>query len=264
MEVAEGWWDLADDEDDLRKGHLQSHARRWYEQAVGALSGLAKIKAEKRLASATTSTVKSAVSASAELPTTDESGKPLAPGVAARNELLRKAQTSLTAGRVMRTAEVGFVLGKQAFAHVPEQAALLVGFDISYNGREVVAVRPIFLNGKGQSNGPAFGVAATANKKKSQMAAAIVNKHIVAKKGFAVSGIKAKGGLGVTGMSITFMEIGPTGLNTANSYESPWIGVEGSIDRETDLTGNGLPVVGVYGHGSGTIISALGLIVADK
>ena len=260
LEVAEGWWDQGDDEDDLRKGHLQAHARHWYELAAPALSGLSKIKAEKRLASASS---KSTESASPELPTTDESGKPLPAAVAARNELLKKAETSLAAGRVLRTQEVGFVLGKQAFAHVPEQTALLVGFDISYNGRTVQAVRPVFQTAKGQNNGPAFGVAAVA-KKKSAIAAQIVNKRVVAKKGFAVSGIKLKGGLGVSGMSVTFMEIGPTGLIPATAYDSPWIGIEGSIDPEVELTGNALPVVGVYGHGSGNVISALGLIVADK
>ncbi len=261
LEVAEGWWDLGEKEDDLRRGNLQSHARTWYEQAAVALTGLAKIKAEKRLASA--SPASSSTLATAELPTTDESGKPLAPGVAARNELLRKAEASIAAGRVLRTQEVGSVSGKQAFAHLPDQAALLVGFEISFNGRTVTAIRPVFLNAKGQNNGPAFG-ASNNDGKKRPAKTAIVNKRIVAKKGYAVAGLKAKGGLGVTGLSITFMEIGPAGLDPAKTYESPWIGTEGSLDPAVDMSGNGLPVVGIYGHGSGTTLSALGLIVADK
>ncbi len=261
LEVAEGWWDLSEDASEPGKKHLQNHARVWYQQAVGALSGLARIKAEKRLGSGASASA--AETASEELPTTDESGKAITPAVAARNALLTKAEASITAGRVMRTQEVGFTTGKQAFVHVPEQTSLLVGFDISYNGRNVCAIRPVFQSAKSQNNGPPFGVAATANKKMAARAA-IINKHIVAKKGFAVAGIKAKGGLAVTGMSITFMEVGAAGLNPETAYESPWIGTEGSVDPEIELTGNGLPVVGIYGHGSGNTISALGLIVAEK
>lgn len=81
LELAEGWWDLGGSQGDLQKGNLQAHSRIWYEKAVGGLSGLSKTKAEKRLASEATT---EAESASSGLPTTDASGKPLPPAVAAQ------------------------------------------------------------------------------------------------------------------------------------------------------------------------------------
>jgi S1-C subfamily serine protease len=55
FDLANSWWDLGEHESHLRKANLQSHARKWYALVIDDLTGEAKIKAELRLAGATTS-----------------------------------------------------------------------------------------------------------------------------------------------------------------------------------------------------------------
>jgi hypothetical protein len=53
LEVADGWWELGDKEKSpLRKATLIAHARGLYETALPTLTGLARVKAEKRLGEA--------------------------------------------------------------------------------------------------------------------------------------------------------------------------------------------------------------------
>jgi len=47
--LADGWWQLAKEEEDTARRQLQLHAADWYRKAVGALSGLSRAKAESRL-----------------------------------------------------------------------------------------------------------------------------------------------------------------------------------------------------------------------
>ncbi len=54
--LADGWWDLADSEQGQAKSVLQARAVHWYEAALPKLSGLDKLKVEKRLESLTAST----------------------------------------------------------------------------------------------------------------------------------------------------------------------------------------------------------------
>src|SRR5262249_31412702 len=49
VQVADGWWDLAQVEQGIAKMHLLQRARYWYEQAVPELTGLTKARVEKRL-----------------------------------------------------------------------------------------------------------------------------------------------------------------------------------------------------------------------
>ena len=50
--LGDDWWKLAEKEEGLWKTRLQSHALHWYEQALPQLTGLSKIRVEKRFRSA--------------------------------------------------------------------------------------------------------------------------------------------------------------------------------------------------------------------
>lgn len=49
-ELADGWWDAAESEQGLARRQLRSRAAYWYGKAEANLTGLAKLKAERRLA----------------------------------------------------------------------------------------------------------------------------------------------------------------------------------------------------------------------
>ena len=50
LKIADGWWGLAESENEYRKAALRRHAATWYEKAKPAATGLAKAKIDKRLA----------------------------------------------------------------------------------------------------------------------------------------------------------------------------------------------------------------------
>ncbi|MCY2927800.1 MAG: discoidin domain-containing protein [Planctomycetota bacterium] len=50
IDVADGWWDLAQNEQGLTKRRMLDHARDWYTKAQPAAVGLLKLKVEARLA----------------------------------------------------------------------------------------------------------------------------------------------------------------------------------------------------------------------
>src|SRR5262249_13456290 len=49
LAVADGWWDLAENEKDPAKLNLQRRAMHWYDQALPDLRGLSRLKATKRI-----------------------------------------------------------------------------------------------------------------------------------------------------------------------------------------------------------------------
>ena len=88
--------------------------------------------------------------------------------------------------------------------------------------------------------------------------------RVLARQGFAVGALKVKAGSGIDGLSVHFMEIGGEGLNTGNSYDSDWFGSPSAAKMGVKVSGNGYPVIGIHGHASGTEISGLALVMAQK
>ena len=89
---------------------------------------------------------------------------------------------------------------------------------------------------------------------------------IVARPGYAVGGVIVDGDDHVTAMRVRFMRRsgdGVTdGLNTADTYDSPWFG-NPSVGATYLLGGTGERVVGIYGR-RGLNVDALGLILMSK
>ena len=66
-----------------------------------------------------------------------------------------------------------------------------------------------------------------------------------AREGFAVGGVTIKASSRIEGLSVTFMQIQGTGLNTRNAYTSDWYGGHGGVNIR--LGGSGNPMVGIAG-----------------
>jgi hypothetical protein len=76
-----------------------------------------------------------------------------------------------------------------------------------------------------------------------------------------VGAISVKGGIGVDGLSVTFMKIEDDGLNPKDAYQSPSFG---TAVPDTQLGGDGSPIVGIYGHHDGQKIMAIGVVAVEK
>jgi hypothetical protein len=81
---------------------------------------------------------------------------------------------------------------------------------------------------------------------------------VVAKPGYAVGGFSVKSGLGMDGMSVTFMRVTNGKPNTKDHYESEWIGGMGG--GGPNKVGEGQLVIGLTGKARSETVSGLGLL----
>src|SRR5205085_1820871 len=80
-----------------------------------------------------------------------------------------------------------------------------------------------------------------------------------ARPGYAVGGLTVRSGLHIDGLSLTYMRINGGGLDPQRSYESDWVGNRTGGSEKT-VSGNGAPIVGVFGNSDEQRVLALGLI----
>jgi hypothetical protein len=219
--VGDGWWDLGEKQDALAKTQLQLRACEWYRQAVPGLSGLAKAKAEKRLADLSAELTKAGAKST--------SGPSL--------PLLTKAQAAVKNAKTNKIAAHGFGLA-DTWEDLPEQGGLLVGLDVGLtaNGDSILALQPIYATQRGEVRGRAYG-------KPEQGAQAV---RIKAKNGYAIGAVQLRAGLFLDGIAVTFMQIQGDRLNPEMNYASEAYGAKGGGDRTLSLPGE--PIIGLHGH----------------
>jgi hypothetical protein len=151
--------------------------------------------------------------------------------------------------------------GGGPFEEAPTPRRLLVGFKTTTgsvafktatgqfsSGRVVRSIQPIYSGSAPDDDAKTYG----------QVRGEVTT--VEAKQAYAVGGVIAKGGILLDGFKVIFMRVGPTSLDTTDSYESEWIGGRGGGPEQT-LGGDGKRVVGIYGR-SGLLLDALGLIQA--
>jgi hypothetical protein len=229
VEVGDGWWALAGTETGLAKWQLQKRAETWYKQAAPDLTGITKSRVDKRIKEVETQAV-----SRGEIPT-----------------IYIKVQSAVKAGKTKDSRQMG--TGDVPFRSVSQGGSILVGFDVGYGqfvGNPVIhALRPIFQTPRGKVYGPVYGVGTAGMD------------HIEAKPGYAVGAITVKAGLGIDGLSVTFMEIEGDGLNRNKSYETKWLGGMGG-GAKTKLGGDGSFAVGIFGKLSKDLkaVNGLGLV----
>ncbi|QJX00201.1 S1C family serine protease [Frigoriglobus tundricola] len=136
--------------------------------------------------------------------------------------------------------------------HAPADG-VLVGFHVGLgkfiNNDTIKALRPIYRVGDKDSNGVPFGTNPVGLVK------------VLAKPGYAVGAITVKTGLGIDGMSVTFMKLVDGKLDPTDAYESAWIGGMGGGGPAK--IGDGSLVVGVLIKGRGDTVNGVGLIYTD-
>jgi hypothetical protein len=175
--------------------------------------------------------------------------------VADERALLERVRAAVRARHTSRSQQMG--TGKDTYEEVPEAGALLVGFELSYgrfgDSRTIMTVCPLFRTPSGRVVGTTHGVPTPE----------VV--RVEARSGYAVGAVTIKAGLGVDGMSVTFMEIQEGGLDPQRAYESTWLGGSGG-GAPTKLAGSGAPVVGIFGktaEGPHSTFNGLGLVTAS-
>jgi hypothetical protein len=146
----------------------------------------------------------------------------------------------------VKTEAVGGSGGAE-FEDVPEGNKFVVGFRLTRGGGSLKSLRMLYWTGdriaEGRQHAPPDGDVT----------------EVVAKGGYAVGGIRVRGGQGrVRAFRVVFMKASGALLDRQDAYESDWY-----VGDATDTVlygGDGFPVVGVHGR-AGNDIDAFGLIL---
>ena len=136
--------------------------------------------------------------------------------------------------------------GGRPFEDLPQPRQVLRGFRYSLSpAGEIASLVPLYSASEGRFSGTRQGA----------------EQEILAKPGYAVGGALVKTAGIVAQFKLIFMRQTGGRLSPEDRYESDWIGRrEGTIQ---EVTGNGMPLVGVYGRGD-LLIDALGFFRVEK
>jgi hypothetical protein len=171
------------------------------------------------------------------------------PKARVENRLKETGSFVKAGGQPARTPTVGGSGGAE-FEDAPKAASLLVGFKYTiapFGASTIVkSIQPVFLGGNQRTEGKTYGEPAG------------TPQEIVAKPGYAVGGIVARGAARVDGFKVIFMRIAGASLEARDSYESKWFGGSGG-GPETKLGADGAYVIGIHGR-SWTDLDCVGLV----
>ncbi|HEX3654275.1 MAG TPA: trypsin-like peptidase domain-containing protein [Pirellulales bacterium] len=146
-------------------------------------------------------------------------------------------RVAIGSGKTVDTIEYGH--GDQAYRDTNRNDGLLIGLLFAYgdfHGQPTIgAMRPVFLTKRGRENGDWHG------------ARSPDSRHILAKPGYAVGGLKIRAGLGIDSLQVVFMRVQGDHLDPADSYESPMYGGPGGGGQST-LGGDGALIIGIFGE----------------
>jgi hypothetical protein len=135
---------------------------------------------------------------------------------------------------------------------------ILVGLEVALGGsppvEHVVAVRPIYRTANQVRTGPPAGRFLSDEVMRTT--------RLIAREDYAVASITSSGDRQVDGLSLRFARVAVDALNTADAYDSEWLGSTKATRRET-LDGHGRPVVGLFGRIEDGSVFALGMTFVE-
>jgi hypothetical protein len=174
------------------------------------------------------------------------------------------AENAISRRLVDKTRMLGFGIEKAVFSELPPEGAILVGFDLGIGNfmdiETIYALRAVYRTEDGEASYGEHGLF----KDKHTTGKRVIKSKVLrtmrvrARPGYAVGGLTIRSGLNINGLSIMFMRINGATLDPRQTYESDWIG-DRTGGSEASISGDGAPVVGVFGNKDQDHVIALGL-----
>lgn len=215
LAIGDDWWDFSQTQEGPTKVNLQVHACDWYRKALPKATGLAKAKAEKRVADVSAELAKTA-------------------GGVSTLPLFARVQDAVKNKKLNHVRAIGYSFGEK-WTDIPEQGGILTGLDIGLNPNDgsLITVQAYYTTQRGEVAGKLFGVATP------------VATKLRAKPGYAIGAMTMREGYGIGGIVVKFMQMQGDTLNPAQSYDSEYVG--GRLGDNEDLDVSGEPIVGIHG-----------------
>jgi hypothetical protein len=140
------------------------------------------------------------------------------------------------------------------FRETARSGGLLVGLRVGYidapGGRRIGSIQPIFQSGETYQEGESKGAPIPGTT------------TVMARPGYAISGVRVRSELIVDAIQVVFMKYKDGRLVPTDSYGSAWLG-DPRVGNLKYVTGEGKPVVGIHGATDGRALNALGLVVTE-
>ncbi len=215
LKLADAWWDLAAASEPGIKERIETRALFWYSKVQPQLTGLVKLRVDKRLQEIV-------------------------------GRVFARVQTAQRTKKLNVTPAVGAPNRGNQFVDMADEGGLLIGFEVGlshFNGDTIQSLRPIFLTPHGEANGARHGGNRQADV-----------TTIKAREGYAVGGVTFKGTNRFEAVSVTFMQIQGAGLSSRGSYVSDWAGNQ-DAKGVVRMGGSGVLVVGVAGRADNALQS---------
>lgn len=246
------WRDAAQSVTGPNKTSAFGRAHFWYEAAHPQLTGLRQAEVAKRLdeiralsPSAAAAPKPNQVADTPETPDEPIPDKPTQtkpvpardkPARAAPRSVAARIKTALKENSAIKTAVQGS--NSDSRARTTEETApnggVLIGFNYTlYPHLRVASLQAIYRSAKGTSTGAVWGEPTGAGG------------TVVAKKGYAVSGMKFDNSYNISCFELVFTRIGRLGLKPEDTYTSSRIGVSNDNDAENNLSSEGQPIIGI-------------------
>jgi hypothetical protein len=175
------------------------------------------------------------------------------------------ARAAVAKNQVEKSPLLGGGLDRNLFTDLPGDGAVLIGFELGlgpwFNDETVYAIRPIYLVPEGETSSETYGLFVDKRLPNKKVVKTRVTRkvRVLADPGYAVGGVTLRTGLNIDGMSVTFMRIKGRTLDPKRSYVSEWVGGRNG-GQEKSVSGDGAPVVGVFGNQDADHVYSLGLI----
>jgi hypothetical protein len=182
----------------------------------------------------------------------------------AQDSIFAAARNAVATGRFERSKAIGSQNPAGAFVETPSTGAVLVGFDLGVgtfvNYDVVYAIRPVYMTESGESYYHEYGLFSDRQTASRQYKTRVLRtERIRAPHGYAVGGLTMRTGLGIDGLSVTFMRISGKSLDASQQQVSAWIGNRNGGSQQT-IGGGGAPVIGVHGSQNDEHVRSLGLV----
>jgi hypothetical protein len=179
------------------------------------------------------------------------------------------AKAAVANGSLEKTRLLGFGIEKSHFQEAPGEGAILIGLDLalgkSFDKDVVFALRPIYMTEAGETATQKYGLftETVRGARNTTRTNPLRIKQLRARPGYAVGGITVRSGLLIDGLSLTYMRITGQTLDAERSYDSDWVGNRTGGSERT-VSGNGAPIVGVFGSTDEQRVRAIGLIAVKN
>jgi hypothetical protein len=193
-----------------------------------------------------------------------------ADGPADAKAIYEAAAMATTKGWTEKTKMVGFSIMKTPFTEVPREGAVLVGFDLGLGkfmeDENIYALRAIYRTADGGE--ASYGEHGLFKDKHGPGKKVIKSKvkrieRLRAPQGYAVGSVTLRTGLNIDAMLLTYMRINGKALDPRDTHASEWAGNRNG-GGEATLSGDGAPIVGVFGNEDAEHVMALGLVSMQR